>query len=158
MLYLPPVTLLIYHIYMYNMTPSNQRLYSKVKKRAMEKFSRYPSIYASSWIVREYKKLGGTYKDSKKTSSETGLSRWYNEQWIQVIPFLTKNEKIVCGNNNKDGKACRPLLRKSKETPITINELLKIHSKAKLLRLARQKEKNMSGRLYWKRGVFYPNF
>lgn len=135
------------------MTPSNQNLYNKVKKRAKEKFERYPSIYASSWIVREYKKLGGTYNGKKK--SNTGLNRWYDEEWIQVIPYLTKNKKIICGCNNKDGKACRPLIRKSEDTPITIKELLKIHSKSKLIKLARQKENNMSGRLFWERGVFY---
>lgn len=137
------------------MTPTDPKLYNKVKKKAKEKFERYPSIYASSWIVREYKKLGGKYKGTKKSTSNTGLSRWYREEWIQVIPFLEKGQKIVCGNNNKDGKACRPLVRRGKGTPITIRELLKIHSKRKLLSLARKKEKNMKGRLFWERGVFY---
>lgn len=137
------------------MVPSNPRLYSKVKSEAKEKFERYPSIYASSWIVREYKKRGGKYRGSKKSASKTGLSRWYDEQWIQVIPFLEKNQKITCGSRNKDGKACRPLIRKGSGTPITIKELLKIHSKKKLLSLARKKEKNMEGRLFWERGVFY---
>ena len=135
--------------------PKDKKLYDKVKRQAMEKFDRYPSIYASSWIVRTYKKLGGKYKDNKEKKTHTGLNRWYREKWIQVIPYLTKNEVIECGNNNKDGKACRPLVRRGKNTPITIKELMKIHSKRKLLSLARKKEKNMKGRLFWKRGVFY---
>ena len=138
------------------MTPADPKLYNKVKARAKNKFERYPSIYASSWIVREYKKLGGKYKGGKKSSPNTGITRWYREEWIQVIPFLEKNQKIECGSNNKDGKACRPLVRRGRDTPITIKELLKIHSKTKLLSLARKKEKNMEGKLFWKRGVFYP--
>lgn len=136
------------------MTPSDTKLYNKVKDRAKNKFDRYPSIYASSWIVKTYKELGGKYKGRK--SSSTGIQRWYREEWIQVIPFLEKGEKITCGNRNKDGKACRPLIRRGKDTPITIKELLKIHSKKKLLNLARKKEKNMEGRLFWERGLFYP--
>lgn len=44
-------------------TPSNQKLYSRVKSEAKAKFGDdYPSAYASSWIVREYKKRGGGYR------------------------------------------------------------------------------------------------
>lgn len=42
--------------------PTNQELYKRVKAEAKRKFDRYPSAYASSWIVREYKKRGGGYK------------------------------------------------------------------------------------------------
>lgn len=42
-------------------TPANQALYSRVKSEAKKKFDRFPSAYASSWIVREYKKRGGKY-------------------------------------------------------------------------------------------------
>lgn len=135
------------------MPPINEKLYENVKDQAKKKFKRYPSIYASSWIVKRYKDLGGKYTETQKPCD--GISRWYKEEWVQVIPFLEKGKKISCGNNNKDGKACRPLVRKDNETPITVTELLKIHSKKTLLTLARKKEKNMSGRLFWKRGVFY---
>lgn len=79
----------------------------------------------------------------------------------EVLSFLRRSllqrldQRSTCGSNNKDGKACRPLVRKGKDTPITIKELLKIHSKKKLLSLARKKEKRMKGRLFWERGVFY---
>jgi len=42
-------------------TPKNKALYSKVKSEAKKKFKAYPSAYASAWIVRTYKKRGGTY-------------------------------------------------------------------------------------------------
>tara|TARA_B100001093_G_C26822405_1_gene1012469 strand:+ start:493 stop:690 length:198 start_codon:yes stop_codon:yes gene_type:complete len=41
--------------------PKNAALYARVKAAAKKKFKVFPSAYASSWIVREYKKRGGTY-------------------------------------------------------------------------------------------------
>lgn len=39
----------------------NKALYSRVKAQAKRKFDVWPSAYASAWLVREYKKRGGTY-------------------------------------------------------------------------------------------------
>ena len=39
----------------------NKALYSRVKAEAKKKFDVYPSAYANAWLVREYKKRGGTY-------------------------------------------------------------------------------------------------
>lgn len=128
----------------------NHKLYNKVKEEAKNKFIRYPSIYASSWIVKEYKKRGGEYSGKK---TKVGISRWYKEEWIQVLPYLKNGKKIQCGSSNKDGKACRPLKRIDRNTPITIPELLKIHSKSKMIKMAGEKEKNMSRRVYWKNGI-----
>jgi len=41
--------------------PTNQELYKRVKAEAKRKFDRYPSAYASSWIVKTYKARGGKY-------------------------------------------------------------------------------------------------
>jgi len=42
--------------------PKNKTLYARVKAEAKRKFDTYPSAYANAWLVREYKKRGGTYK------------------------------------------------------------------------------------------------
>lgn len=42
-------------------TPKNKALYARVKTEAKRKFDVYPSAYANAWLVREYKKRGGTY-------------------------------------------------------------------------------------------------
>ena len=42
--------------------PVNKALYSRVKAEAKRKFAVYPSAYANAWLVREYKKRGGTYR------------------------------------------------------------------------------------------------
>ena len=134
--------------------PSNINLYNKVKKEAKKKFKRYPSLYASSWIVREYKKRGGKYS-GKKPSVKKGISRWYKEEWVQVESYLRTGKKVTCGSSIRDTKACRPLKRVDSKTPITLKELLKIHSKSKLMKLARQKQRDMKGRVMWKTGKFY---
>ncbi len=42
-------------------TPKNKALYARVKAEAKRKFDVYPSAYANAWLVRKYKKRGGTY-------------------------------------------------------------------------------------------------
>ena len=41
--------------------PKNAALYSRVKAEAKKKFDVYPSAYANAWLVKTYKKRGGTY-------------------------------------------------------------------------------------------------
>ncbi len=49
--------------------PVNKALYARVKAEAKRKFDVYPSAYANAWLVREYKKRGGTYRVEKKKSA-----------------------------------------------------------------------------------------
>lgn len=48
--------------------PTNPLLYATVKKEADAKFDK-PSAYKSAWIVREYKRRGGTYETPKPKKS-----------------------------------------------------------------------------------------
>ena len=146
-------------------------LYKRVKKEAKNKFERWPSAYGSAWLVKTYKKRGGRYssrksrrgsrksrqgsRKSRRGSRKSGVSRWMEEEWIQVVPYLKNGTIRECGGNNKQTKACRPLHRVNDKTPITIGELVKLHGKDEVLRLARKKNRDMDGRLYWKRGRFY---
>ena len=41
--------------------PKNPSLYSRVKAEAKRKFKVNPSAYANAWLVKTYKKRGGTY-------------------------------------------------------------------------------------------------
>jgi hypothetical protein len=132
----------------------NPKLYEKAKKEADKVYSRH-SAYKSMFISKKYKELGGKYKTTKKKSGST--DNWTNEEWIQVIPYLTKGEKIVCGLDNKKNKVCRPLKRINSNTPITINELLKLHKKQDLIKLGNRKIKDMDGRIFWKILKFIPS-
>ena len=92
-------------------------------------------------------------KGSPKRSPTKGLTRWFKEEWVQVVPYLEKKNKKECGGEKvgkRVGKACRPLHRITKDTPITISELLKIHSKQDILHVAKQKEKHPDKRVVWK--------
>ena len=137
--------------------PKNKALYAKVKKEATALYGPKSSAYRSGWMVREYKKRGGTYEGRKPVKSSSGISKWFKEEWVQVEEYLKNGKKVQCGSSNKAGKACRPLKRVNSDTPITIPELLKIHDKDLLIKISRQKQRDMDGRLSWKLGKFYPS-
>lgn len=136
--------------------PADKQLYEKVKRRADRVFERH-GLYKSAWIQREYKRLGGTY-EGKKPTAKTGLRRWLEgERWIEVEPYLRSGAEVPCGGSNRKGKACRPLRRATKHTPVTLPELLKLHDRKLLLKLARQKQRDMDGRVDWRAGTFTPS-
>jgi len=101
------------------MPPTNKKLYEKVIAEAKRKFMVWPSAYASGWVVRRYKELGGTYDEKTKT---TTLDRWFKEKWVNVC-----DKKLApCGRSKasvKDYPYCRPLKRITKDTPKTVSEL-----------------------------------
>ena len=59
--------------------PVNKALYARVKAEAKRKFKVYPSAYANAWLVREYKKRGGTYR----TESKRGKKKWWINPLVQ---------------------------------------------------------------------------
>ena len=124
------------------------KAYQKALEITNEEYGPKSSIYRSSRIVKLYKEFGGKIRSNKKS-----LTRWFKEEWIQVIPYLEEGKKIECGGRKtsvRKGKACRPLYRVTKDTPITIDELLKIHPKKELIKSARKKEKSPKKTLLWK--------
>lgn len=124
-------------------TPTDTSLYQRVKSAARKKFKVYPSAYANAWLVKEYKRRGGKYRGSKpgrtrkksgrskrrSKSKSSGLTRWFDEEWIDVC----KLPKIVkCGRSklrSKDWKKkypyCRPRKRVNSSTPRTASEIPK---------------------------------
>jgi hypothetical protein len=126
--------------------PKNQKLYEEVKKEAKKKFKVWPSAYASGWLVKEYKRRSGTYvggggiekSKSKVKSRGGGISRWYEEKWINVceLPAI-----VSCGRRHGSIEKypyCRPSVRVSKKTPRTVMEI----SKKELKRRCSVKRKN----------------
>jgi len=94
--------------------PINTNLYNQVKQKADEIYKK-SSAYKSGYIVKEYKRLGGTYKDDNKPKK---LSRWYKEKWYDI--------------GNKSYPVYRPLIRVNKKTPLTINEIDKSNLKKQI--------------------------
>lgn len=110
--------------------PANKKLYEYVKSLANEKFKSKSGIYRSSWIVREYKKRGGTYIGNKPKN--TGLKRWFKEKWVDLNrPIFNKNKKIIgykeCGRPNIIDKLkyplCRPTYKITSKTPKTYKQI-----------------------------------
>lgn len=136
----------------------NSNVYKKAIEMANDKYGKKSSIYRSSYIVKMYKELGGkkslTKKKKNKNKNETGLNRWFAEDWIQVSPFLEKGKKIECGGkrvSDRIGKSCRPFYRITKDTPITIPELLQIYTKEEIIKIAKEKERSPNKRVDWKK-------
>ena len=122
----------------------NPSLYKKAKKIADETYKKN-SAYKNMFLVKTYKDLGGEYSGRK---TDKGVARWNKEKWIQVVPFIEKGEKIACGFGG-GGKGCRPSKRIDKDTPTTIQELIKKHGKQALLKTAKVKKKDMNKRVLW---------
>lgn len=123
--------------------------YKKAYNQADKLYGTNSSIYRSAYIVKKYKELGGKFKGAPPTASK-GLKRWIErEQWIHVIPYLSRGEIVPCGSSNKI-EPCRPLKRANSGTPITIGELVELHGKKNLMAAAKQKLENPELRLAWK--------
>jgi hypothetical protein len=132
----------------------DKKLYEEVKELAKKKYKRYPSLYASAWIQKEYQARGGTYITNKETNKNKNIDKWFEEKWVQVIPFL-RGKVVECGSSNKSTKACRPMVKVDPSTPLTMNELLTLHSKEDILKFSRLKNKNMKKRANWAKLEFY---
>ena len=106
--------------------PVNKALYKAVKEYADIVYAK-PSAYKSGFIVKMYKKLGGTYKDNNK---EKELQRWFSEKWADV--------------GNKEYPVYRPTLRINSKTPLIVSEIDKKNLKSQI-RLKQQikGEKNL---------------
>lgn len=128
----------------------NKELYKKAKKIADEKYKRH-SAYKSMFLVKTYKDMGGKYSGKKETK---GVSRWNKEKWVQVLPYLEQNKKIVCGSGSNK-KGCRPTVKVDDKTPSTIDMLVKKHGKNKMIELAKAKRKDMNTRINWEKGKIY---
>jgi len=84
---------------------NNKELYDKVKVYADEIYKK-PSAYKSGFIVKTYKKLGGTYTDDEK---EKPLARWFKEEWKDI--------------GNKSYPVYRPTKKINKKTPLLKSEI-----------------------------------
>tara|TARA_R110000823_G_scaffold308340_1_gene431891 strand:- start:11130 stop:11543 length:414 start_codon:yes stop_codon:yes gene_type:complete len=89
--------------------PLDKSKYAKAKAKYKDMKH---SAYRSGLIVKEYKRLGGTYSGKKK--EKKGLSRWFKEKWESQ-----SGNKVY----KKKGDIFRPTKRITKDTPTTMKEL-----------------------------------
>lgn len=119
--------------------PVNGALYAKVKAEADAKFLAPTSAYKSAWIVAEYKKRGGIYKEDNKPRK---LKRWFREKWVDLErPRANGKGYEQCGRPNASTRGtypvCRPLRRINADTPLTVSEI----DKKKLPQIEREKQR-----------------
>ncbi len=149
----------------------NKTLYERVKSQAKRKFKVWPSAYASAWLVKEYKKRGGTYKISKSKlrfgkakskkrggtykisksksrgrKSKSGLSRWFLEKWIDVceLPKIVPCGRKNASNSKRQYPYCRPLRKITSKSPTIVRSLTKHDIKKR----CRSKRRNPSKKIY----------
>jgi len=66
--------------------PADKDLYAAVVRDAKAKFDVYPSAVANAWVVREYKKRGGTYKKkSEKSANSLELSDMTEREAMNIL-------------------------------------------------------------------------
>jgi hypothetical protein len=143
--------------------PINKSLYNKVKAEAKRRFKVWPSAYGSGWLVREYKRRGGKYREGSSSRSKSkikkskrsyrqkskgkGLTRWFDEKWINICKLP---KKVSCGRSKslkKNYPYCRPSRRVNSQTPVLASEL----SKSEIKRRCSRKRKSPYKRLTSKR-------
>ena len=136
--------------------PTNKSLYNKVKTEAKRRFKKWPSAYGSGWLVREYKRRGGKYREGskkskisyKKSSKGKGLTRWFDEKWINVCKLP---KKVQCGRSKsslKNYPYCRPSKRINSKTPVLSSELSKSEIKRRCSRKRKSPYKRLKNILY----------
>uniref|UniRef100_A0A6C0F921 DUF5872 domain-containing protein n=1 Tax=viral metagenome TaxID=1070528 RepID=A0A6C0F921_9ZZZZ len=135
--------------------PEDKILYEKIKTRIKKKVSRWPSAYASGQLVQAYKKEFAKKYGPKKSpyaSSQTkGLERWFKEKWVNICKPKKNGKYVSCGRKNISTKSqypyCRPSKRISKETPMTVDELINKYGKDFIKKQCSKKQKIRKGRL-----------
>ncbi len=125
----------------------NKKLYQKAKETVYPRYKR-PSAYRSMALQKEYMRLGGKYKGEKKEAKMSKLERWRKEKWVSVKDYLN-GKTVNCGDDEIGNNACRPTKRIDNRTPITIQEVIKKHTKSKVTKVVEQKIKNMNKTLNW---------
>lgn len=141
--------------------PVDKKLYDKVKAEAKRRYKVWPSAYASGWLVKTYKARGGRYRKSgnrksrRKSKSKryrsrfsyksnTGLNRWFKEEWIDVCTGKPCGRRSARKSRSRKYPYCRPKYRITSGTPRTARTL----SKTQIKRLCSRKRKSPKKRVY----------
>lgn len=120
----------------------DKKLYRKIRNKVKKRVKVWPSAYASGQLVKEYKAAGGKYKGKKKSGDDAPLDRWYKEKWVNVCK-PTNGGYQKCGRKKSkvsEYPYCRPSVRVTSKTPMTVSELKKKYGQKKLDKLCEKKQ------------------
>lgn len=110
-------------------SPADPALYRRVQQVAKRRFV-WPSIYANSWVVREYKQRGGIYRPTCAAGKQArqGLRKWFDEEWVDLSRPLGPGRWAPCGRPKAGRRAypkCVPLARARAMTPAQIQSAIR---------------------------------
>ena len=106
---------------------ANPSLYKKAKAKARAKFDVYPSAYANAYMVKEYKKMGGTYAAkggaiSKKNGGEVLKPVPKGNKGLGKLPTKVRNKMGFMANGGTvmvQGRGCGAMMNsKRKKTRV----------------------------------------
>lgn len=117
---------------------------------AKHKFDVYPSAYANGYAVQVCKgtkpdfrgRQQNDYQESD-SDSDSDLTRWFKEEWIDVCQTSRTNKHVPCGRSNKSKRPypyCRPL-KKSPSTPVKSYQELTPREIKKMCQIKKEAEK-----------------
>ena len=121
-----------------NAEKKNMKLCPRGYCTAKEKFQVYPSAYANGYASQvcngNKPDLEGNYsndyeKEGKEKDTESGLSRWFKEEWVNVCETDNKGNYLPCGRKEADiddsssYPYCRPLHKLPGTTVKSVPEL-----------------------------------
>ena len=116
----------------------------KSKRKSPKKKSKRKSPVKKSKQYGQNKKRKSPIKSKSKSSNKGGLSRWFDEEWIDVcqLPKIVKCGRSKASRSNYP--YCRPRKRINKNSPKTAREL----SKEEIKRRCSKKKKNPYKKVY----------
>ena len=108
--------------------PLDPDLYDTVVEEAKHRFAVWPSAYASGWVVKTYKERGGKYAGQAQ-SEDTGLTKWFGEEWVDLSRPTPDGGYEPCGRKSSDDPAdypkCRPLAEAMQMTPEEVADAIR---------------------------------
>ncbi len=98
--------------------PTNKRLYEQVKAKIKDRYSTWPSAYASAALVKEYKAAGGKYR----TMARGGLTKWFGEKWVDLSRPKPGGGYEDCGRGEAKGEDYPKCVPAAKAASMTASE------------------------------------
>lgn len=98
--------------------PTNRRLYEQIKSKIKDRYSTWPSAYASAALVKEYKAAGGKYR----TMARGGLTKWFEEKWVDLSRPKPGGGYEDCGRGEAKGEDYPKCVPAAKAASMTASE------------------------------------
>lgn len=98
--------------------PTNRRLYEQIKSKIKDRYSTWPSAYASAALVKEYKAAGGKYR----TMARGGLTKWFEEKWVDLSRPKPGGGYEDCGRVEAKGEDYPKCVPAAKAASMTASE------------------------------------